>query len=173
MGGAHKGLLTVDGVPLISRAHDVLASQCEAVLVITFTPDVYRPVLPSMVDFVSDRRPGHGAPSGVHTALCEARDRGLDRACVLACDMPAITTKALAELQHAMLDGTRAPGAFYEAGGHLHPLAGWWGLEMLSAIEEALASGAGLQSVVRQTEALVLAGDTVMLANWNSPSDMG
>lgn len=169
MGGQAKGLIEIDGQPLIQRSYDLLAEVCEAVIVITDQAHVYSPHLPDGCPCVPDLRPGFGAPGGVHTALSLALDRGAASVCVLACDLPRITAEDLRGLHDQL--GERA-GAFFTAADHVHPLAGWWRPRLLPSLSAALGTGQGLQRLIRQTDAALCPGDPDRLLNLNTPTDL-
>src|SRR5258708_12908942 len=83
LGGVAKGLLTLEGRPLIERILD-LRPRFSEVLLVADNPGAYKAYgLRSVPDLVE----GRGAPGGVHAALGAARTPWLFAA---GCDMPSV-----------------------------------------------------------------------------------
>jgi len=80
--GTNKALLTVDGVPIISRSYEILARLFHEVIIVTNTPEDYA-FLPCRK--VPDIHPGLGSIGGLQSALAHSTS---SRTFVTACDMP-------------------------------------------------------------------------------------
>lgn len=94
--GTNKALLTVDGVPIITRSYQTLARLFHEVIIVTNTPEEYS-FLPCRK--VPDIFPGIGSIAGLHSALAHS---ATERTFVTACDMPFVdpaTVRYLCELQ--------------------------------------------------------------------------
>lgn len=114
LGGVAKGLLEVEGQPVLARLLSLAPAFAE-VLLVTGDPAPYRSFgLRTVADVV----PGCGAPGGVHAALTAART---PRIFVVGCDMPFVTRAAL---QALAAHGESAPLACFEVAGRLEPLLG-------------------------------------------------
>ena len=87
LGGAAKGLLLYEGVPLIARAL-VLGELAQESIIVSSDPAYDRFGLRRVEDVES----GRGAPGGVVTALLACRTPW---ALVVACDMPFVTLDAV------------------------------------------------------------------------------
>ena len=99
--GKNKALLKVDGVPIITRCYQTLASLFHEVIIVTNTPEDYA-FLPCRK--VPDIFPGIGSIAGLHSALVHSTT---ERTFVTACDMPFIepaTIRYLCELQQSGYD---------------------------------------------------------------------
>ncbi|MEX2531109.1 MAG: molybdopterin-guanine dinucleotide biosynthesis protein B [Gemmatimonadota bacterium] len=134
--GSRKALASFLEEPLVRRAARLLEESCAQVVVSTSDPEVgsaaSRPTVP-------DRVPGRGPLGGLHAALHLAREEGVDGVFLLACDMPLVTGDVVRELL-ARAASEAAPSVVPSLGeNHLEPLCGWYGIECLPAVEEALA----------------------------------
>jgi len=82
--GSPKGLLEIDGQPLVSRAYCLLAPLCSTVTVVG-TPERFRHL--GLV-VIADERPDIGPLGGILTALSSST---ADWNLVVACDLPYLT----------------------------------------------------------------------------------
>lgn len=129
MGGRAKGLIAIDGAPIIERLAAIAARfDAEAVLVGDNAAPYAHLGLPILPDAIPDR----GPPGGVLTAL-----RGVTGwTAVLALDLPF--------LDAAFLDAIFADGpedAILPVHHRLQPLAGWWHPRALPTLERLLGEG--------------------------------
>ena len=113
LGGVAKGLLRLQGQPLLTHLLRLRPLFGEVLLVSNDPASYAAWALPTVADLL----PGRGAPGGIHTALVHART-----AWVLAvgCDMPFVTPAALGPLLAARAPGVQAVA--YQVGGRLEPL---------------------------------------------------
>ena len=92
MGGVAKGLLQLDGRPLLARSLELFGRLLGASLLVVNDPARYAGL---DVPLVGDRLPGRGAPGGLHAALMAARTPWLFAA---GCDMPFLSGEGIALL---------------------------------------------------------------------------
>ena len=91
--GRNKALVTIDGIPLIERAINVMRSLFTHLILITNTPDEYTHLkLPMHEDLIK----GLGPLGGIFTALMTIRNQA---GFFVACDMPYLNR----ELIHYMV----------------------------------------------------------------------
>ncbi len=113
LGGVAKGLLTLEGRPLIERILD-LRPRFSEVLLVADNPGAYKAYgLRSVPDLVE----GRGAPGGVHAALGAARTPWLF---AVGCDMPFVAWQVVRMVLEA-----RAPDVdlvCFEIDGRFEPL---------------------------------------------------
>jgi len=148
MGGAPKGLLRLDGQPLLGRSLDLFGRLFAASLLVVNDPDPYAAF---DVPRVADHFRGRGAPGGLHAALRSATTPWIFAA---GCDMPFIS-----EGGSALLAARRAGvlAVVPRWGGRLEPLHALWAREALPLVERALAEGeVSLQRLVWLAGALVV-----------------
>lgn len=115
LGGAAKGLLKIEGKPLIERILE-LRSRFAEVCLVTDDPIPYRSY---GLRCIEDRHKGRGAPGGVHAALAAASAPWVF---AVGCDMPFIEWAVVREVLEA-----RSPDAdlvCFEVHGRLEPLLG-------------------------------------------------
>jgi molybdopterin-guanine dinucleotide biosynthesis protein A len=92
LGGVAKGLILVDGKPIIARVAEMLTPFVGEIIIISNDPQAYRFLeLPIFPDDEADR----GPLQGIVTALQKA---AVDRVLVVPCDMPYITESAIRTL---------------------------------------------------------------------------
>jgi molybdopterin-guanine dinucleotide biosynthesis protein A len=136
LGGVAKGLLEVEGRPVLERLLE-LGRLLGDVLLVANDPAPYaRFHLRGVEDVVR----GRGAPGGVHAALEGARTEWV---LAVACDMPFVTEAAVRGLLEAR--GPEVDAVCFTVGGRVEPLlalyrktlAGPWG-EALRAEEPSL-----------------------------------
>lgn len=163
MGGRAKGLIPVDGVPIVDRLAGLLGSFCDRVVVIGDPAGAYAgrglPVVADVIDA--------GAPGGVYTALRACPEPGW--ICALACDLPAVDRPILDALW------ARRGGAatLYVADGRRQPLAGFWHTAALAGFDAAFAEGRpGFDGILARLAMVeVQAPSAAPFANVNTPAD--
>lgn len=164
MGGLPKGLLELDGEPVVARLRRVLAACCDHTLLVGDPAGPYAaPGLPVVPDVIPDR----GAPGGVHAALSHA---GEGWVFVAAVDLPWLDVPTIEALA-ATRDGHDV--AVYRADGYLQPLAAWWHVRALPALDRLLRAGnPGFAAVFTALDvAVVEAPDPRPLRNVNTPAE--
>jgi molybdopterin-guanine dinucleotide biosynthesis protein A len=171
LGGIPKGLLRVDGVPIVARSLALFETLFGEALLVTSTPAPYA-ALGAVT--VPDLLSGRGAPGGLHAALTAARTEWVFAA---ACDMPF-----LAEAPIRLLAAQRAgaDAVLVRVDGRPEPLHAFWSRACLPALSRLLAEGrpslralAGAVSTRYVEEAAFRAADPDgrALANVNTPED--
>ena len=90
--GTNKALLKIDGVPIITRSYQILASLFHEVIIVTNTPEDYA-FLPCRK--VPDVHPGLGSIAGLHSALVNS---SCERVFLTACDMPNLNGDVIRQL---------------------------------------------------------------------------
>jgi len=135
--GSNKALATIGGISLIDRALGVLDDVCPDVVIVANEPGPYehtgRAIRP-------DCRPGTGVLGGILTALHWATETGHDGALILACDMPFVAPRLLAEL---VRQGGAEGVSIAESDGPrgMEPLCAMYGIGCTPRIEQALDRG--------------------------------
>lgn len=174
--GRDKALLMhpESGVPLVAHQVATLrAAGCAEVLLSVRTGTDYAEVVGAEVARVTDD--GEGGPlPGIAAALARAR---CARVLVLAVDLPCMTAEALRALVAA---STPECGAVWRGAHGWEPLCAVYPKAARAAFEAARAAGRlSLQALVERGVAegwmAEAAGpaDGRVLANWNSPGDVG
>ncbi len=132
--GRDKLDLEVGGVPLIRRVYDVLARQCEEVLVVG--PERCS-VLPAEVRYVSDLRPGFEGPlAGMEAGFLSAQH---PLVFVAAGDMPFLPEKMVGYLLgHVAQGDLRAAIPRWKG---IHPLCAAYERGILPLVQKVLDDG--------------------------------
>jgi molybdenum cofactor guanylyltransferase len=148
MGGVAKGLLRLDGRPLLARSLELFGRLLGASLLVVNDPAPYAAF---DVPLVGDRLPGRGAPGGIHAALMAAPTPWLFAA---GCDMPFLSGEGIALLA-ARREGAMAVVPRWN--GRLEPLHALWSRQALPVLERALAGGdLSLQRLATLVEAVIV-----------------
>lgn len=164
--GRPKGLLRVDGAPIIDRLADLLRTRCAALVVIGHPAGPYAdrglPVVPDRLD--------RGAPGGVHAALHHAAALGCHWVWTLACDLPHLDLAALTALAPHR---SGRDAAIWRVDGHLQPLAACWHLRTRPTFDRLLADAApGFRPIIDQLDvAIVDHPDPRRFADLDTPAD--
>jgi molybdopterin-guanine dinucleotide biosynthesis protein A len=132
MGGLTKGLLSLDGRPLLGRSLELFALLFGGALLVTNDPAAYRAF---EVATAPDLIEGRGPPGGLHAALSAAPTPWVFLA---GCDMPHLSREGIALL--ASRRGA-AKAVVPSWGGRLEPLHALWSREALPLIGPALREG--------------------------------
>jgi molybdenum cofactor guanylyltransferase len=132
MGGVPKGLLRLDGRPLLARSLDLFGRLFAASLLVVNDPAPYAGFdVPPVADLLA----GRGAPGGLHAALKAASTPWVFAA---GCDMPFLSSGGIALLA-AHRGGAVAVVPRWN--GRLEPLHALWSRPVLPVLERALAEG--------------------------------
>lgn len=117
LGGVAKGLIELDGAPLIASQLKLAREMKAAVLVVTRDPSVYRRF---EVPLCTDETPELGPAAGIVAGLRAART---ERVLFTGCDMPWLSQAVLARL----LQGAGEAPRCFEVEGAPQPLPSlWW-----------------------------------------------
>jgi len=151
LGGVAKGLLTLEGQPLLGRSLDLFSRLFGASLLVVNDPVPYRRF---EVAQVADLIPGRGAPGGLHAALSTATTPWVFAA---ACDMPFLSPAGIALL------AARRPGALAVVprwDGRFEPLHALYSRELLPRLAQALQEGhVSLQRLAALAGAAIVADE--------------
>lgn len=132
LGGLPKGLLELQGEPLVARALRTFGELFADSVVVANDGAPYERF---GVRIVQDRIRGKGAPGGLHAALAAARTEWIFAA---ACDMPFLRTGPISWLADHR-EGASAVIVAWR--GRLEPLHSFWSRSSLPVIERMLADG--------------------------------
>lgn len=165
--GEDKARFMVEGRPMARRVYDTLAPLVGEVFVSVRTPGA-NPGLPA--EEVVDRYPDAGPLAGLHAGLLRCETPWL---LAVACDLPFVTTEALAVVLAAPREPAH-PVVPRTPDGRLQPLCALYPAVLLPSVEELLQSGRyamhGLLEAVGDWEEVVL--PHAPLRNVNTPSDL-
>jgi molybdopterin-guanine dinucleotide biosynthesis protein A len=163
--GTDKALVEVAGVALAARVADVLAAAgCDPVwcqggdaAALVRLGLAVRP----------DAQPGEGPVAAIAAALGHAGDA--DGVLVAACDLPALTDHAVAELlAHAAADHPVALSLAGEA-----QLVAWWPRASAEPLRDLLAAGVRTyRAALDRLGVILLDTDPAVLTNVNTPDDL-
>jgi molybdopterin-guanine dinucleotide biosynthesis protein A len=132
MGGVSKGLLRLDGEPLVARTLRLFGEVFAGSLVVANDAGPYGAF---GVRVVPDQIAGRGAPGGLHAALAAAATPWVFTA---GCDMPFLSAEAMRWLWARRAD---APAVAVVWRGQLQPLHAFWSRGCLPAVERMLSGG--------------------------------
>jgi molybdenum cofactor guanylyltransferase len=130
--GRDKGLVLLDGRPLVRHLLDRVADLGDEILVTTNRPEDYAFL---GVQLASDAAPGAGALSGLRTALRTAHG---EKVLVLACDMPFVDRSLL---MHLIELAPQADVVIPRPAGEYEPLHAVYDKGCLPEIEASLEAG--------------------------------
>lgn len=135
--GGRKALVEIRGIPLALRAARTLSEVAEPIVLVS---DDEEAAAALELDRVGDLSPRAGPLGGVEAALVAAESAERRGVLVLACDMPLLPAAVLCLL---LAEEDRAPIVLPASPGPLgvEPLCGYYSVEVLGAVREALASG--------------------------------
>lgn len=148
LGGVAKGLLSLDGQPLLVRSLELFGRLFGGSLLVVNDPAPYRRFeVTQVADLVVDR----GAPGGLHAALSAATTPWVFAA---GCDMPFLSAAGIALLA-ARRGGALAVVPRWD--GRYEPLHALWSRDALPVLERALGQGnLSLQRLVELCAAVVV-----------------
>lgn len=132
LGGLAKGLLRVEGEPIVARALRLFRGLFAEAVVVANDPAPYERF---GAPLVADLIPGKGAPGGLHAALSAARTEWIFTA---ACDMPFLAAAPIAALA---AERAGAPAVAVIWRGRLEPLHAFWSRACLPTVERMLRDG--------------------------------
>lgn len=132
LGGVPKGLLLVEGEPIVARSLQVFRDLFADSLIVANDP---APYVAFGARVVPDLVRGKGAPGGLHAALSAATTPWVFLA---ACDMPFLDPRRIGWLAERR-QGEVAVAVVWR--GRLEPLHAFWSRATLPRIDEALSEG--------------------------------
>jgi molybdopterin-guanine dinucleotide biosynthesis protein A len=174
MGGGHKGLLTVDGVPMLARVLAAVTQQADAVL-INSNAD---PVLfePYGVPVLADSLPGYQGPlAGLLTGMQWARQHypRVTHLLSVPCDTPYLPPDLAERLRDAL---TRSNNdiAIARDDARLHPTLGLWPVSLADrlAIDLERHGVRGMQAWLNNFAVRKVFFDAGDLHNINTPEEL-
>lgn len=132
MGGAEKGLVLLDGRPLVAHVLERLAPQVAAVAINSNAdPALYAGF---GLDVIADRFSGRPGPAaGIEAALTWAAAQGFAQVAIVPCDAPAFPSDLVARLAEA------GPAAVASHAGQIEPLFSLWPVASASDISRAVS----------------------------------
>ena len=187
MGGIPKGLIEIQGEPMIVKIYRVSCALACHVSLIGDDMGVHKRLLmnhtslqcerlisrDSEIEQWPDLYGHHGPMAGVCSALLHTHTPWV---WVFACDLPYLDVQALRPLTQVWQESTPSQiidVALYRSEGHLHPLAALWHKRALPRVYEALRSGIRLQDICAESNAVILdLSYPHILKNLNSPLDL-
>lgn len=162
--GTDKGLIRLNGKPMIQHILDPMAKICQRILIVTSNP------MYGMFGFelVKDEAPDYGPVMGILSGL---KQSDTDRNLVLSCDAPFVTFDLLKKLVlHS--DNTDVIAAQSEK--RIHPLIAVYNRSCLPVFEQAVIDNEHrLKTVLEQlkVEELIVENDE-QLRNLNTQADL-
>jgi molybdenum cofactor guanylyltransferase len=172
--GQDKALITVDGMPLISRICGIAQQCADPVFVVTPWVERYRGVLNCGVQFVEEERLGdepNGSLVGFVQGLAQVETEWV---LLLACDLPGLRVEVLhgwmGQLQQAegMALLPKNPGGWWE------PLCGFYRRDCLADLTAYVEGGGRSHQrwLAQQGMVELPLSDPQMLLNCNTPEDL-
>jgi molybdopterin-guanine dinucleotide biosynthesis protein A len=170
-GGRDKSRLVVDGRSIIVRQLDVLQRVADDTFVVAANAERFTDL---RVPVYADVRPNLGAIGGIYTALEVAR---ADLVLVVACDLPFLHEKVLAELVER---SRSSDGAWVRSERGVEPLIACYHrrarARVLAEIEAGRLAASGLGSVLDmhvldRAELVGLGSSDALFENINTPDD--
>ena len=172
MGGADKGLLEVDGVPLALNAVQRLRPQVGRILVsANRNLERYRELgLEPVTDTVADEGRTAGPLAGIAAGLAQCRTEWLASA---PCDSPHLPADLVSRLHSAAMRAG-APAAFAVTAAGAHPVFMLLRRDLADSLEAFLAGGGRRVREWQDKVGAVAADfpDEAAFANINSPDDL-
>ncbi|MDP6908259.1 MAG: molybdenum cofactor guanylyltransferase [Flavobacteriales bacterium] len=164
--GQDKGLIPLNGKPMIQHIIDPMAKICSRILIVTGNP------MYGMFGFelVADEAPDYGPVIGILSGL---RISNTERNLVLSCDTPYITFDLLKELA---LKADDADVVVASSNLGIHPLISTYNKSCIPTFEQAVAKNEHrLQTVLESCivkKFNVSPSDEALLKNINSKEDL-
>jgi molybdopterin-guanine dinucleotide biosynthesis protein A len=163
LGGVHKGLIRLGETTIIEH---LLAEAPPGPKLINC--NAAEPYQFLDIPVVADLEPGRGAPGGVVTALAMAATEAV---LVVACDMPRVTGRAMAEL--LALFGEGVDVVCFERRGDLEPLCAVYRRALVHRWFPLLTQNPSLRGLVRASRVrLIQVDDDALLDSLNTPDDL-
>jgi molybdopterin-guanine dinucleotide biosynthesis protein A len=171
MGGGHKGLLPVDGVPMLEHVINAVAAQVNATLINSNDPELFESYdLPVLADSL----PGyHGPLAGLLTGMQWARRNHPHATHMLSvpCDGPFLPPYLVARLVMATQDSNGIVIARDRE--RLHPTLGLWPITLAERLAADLGDGVrGMQAWLKNFAVRQVLFDAEDLRNINTREDL-
>jgi molybdopterin-guanine dinucleotide biosynthesis protein A len=135
LGGIDKALITVDGIPLLSRIYNTFRADVSEVIVISNSSKTYPVDAPSFPDII----PNCGPLGGIHSALTNAANNLIF---IVSVDMPFASKEIFLQLLNVYTQ-TNAEVVIPKHGDFLEPLFGFYSKTLVSRINTILSDRQG------------------------------
>src|SRR5262245_2838957 len=135
--GRDKARLVLDGETLLARAARTLGEVLPRVVLACGPEPRYAEL---GLETVLDDERGQGPLAGLSAALARLEPAGVEYACVLACDMPRVSSEVFRALL-ALVRNERADVGLIAIDGRPEPLCGVYHVRVLPEVRAALARG--------------------------------
>ena len=171
LGGIDKALITVDGIPLISRIYNTFRAEVSEVIVISNSSRTYPVDAPNFPDII----PNCGPLGGIHSALTNASS---SLVLIVSVDMPFASKDIFQQLLN-LYQQSNAEVIVPKHGDFLEPLFGLYSKTLVSRINSILSDNQGhpITELLSQsnTQYLELPDDfqtRMWFYNINTPDDL-
>lgn len=164
LGGVAKGLIGVQGRPVLARLLELRGLASEVLLI----ADDAAPYAAFGLRAVGDVERGRGAPGGVVSALLAAATPWV---LITACDMPFVTAAAAERLLAAISPGVEVVA--FRRGGRLEPLFGLYRASLGAGWRARLGEDRSLRALAESARLVTLeVDDPRQLDSLNTPDDL-
>ena len=126
--GSDKGLMNINGKPMVQHIIDTLRSLDIPVLIVANNPQYEEFGFPVHEDVIKDK----GPMAGIYTGLLHSKT---ERNMVLSCDVPNISAKLITQLIGST---NESKIAILKLGNTLHPLVGLYNRSLLENLMDSL-----------------------------------
>ena len=127
--GEDKGLITYKGKPMVQWSIEAVAPITSKIVIVSSNPSYQKFNVPVIEDQIPDQGPLGGIVSGMEYLQT-------DKAIILPCDTPHISTDLLLEL---LQEGAYNAVCIPQKNGRIHPLTGIYNHSILNHLKEQLA----------------------------------
>jgi molybdopterin-guanine dinucleotide biosynthesis protein A len=138
--GLDKALLDRLGVPLVSYVSSVLSEAVDGPVVVVRGAGATLGGLVEGIEVVQDALPDQGPLEGLRAGLAALAGRA-DVAFVASVDLPLLRVELVRAVMGALEAHPEAQVVVPRVGGHRHPLAAAYRLEVLATVEALLEAG--------------------------------
>jgi molybdenum cofactor guanylyltransferase len=177
--GRDKATIEIDGIPMVRRIYDVVAScqngrieSIDRIYVVTPWIDRYQPILPIDCNFIAEEDPHKGPLVGFAQGLSQIE---ADWVLLLACDLPNLSTSFIQSSIDRLTDIPAQSIAYLAKGDRgWEPLCGFYRGNCLESLLAYINSGAqSFQGWLKAKMVTELAIDSPqILLNCNTPADL-
>jgi molybdopterin-guanine dinucleotide biosynthesis protein A len=172
MGGGHKGLLLLDGAPMLAHVLAALTPQVDAVLINSNgDPRLFEAFGPPVL---ADCVEGHQGPlAGLLTGMLWARQHHPTATHLLSapCDVPYLPSDLAARLAEGLPNGTQV--AIARDHDRIHPTVGLWPVSLAEQLALDLRQGMrAMRSWLANVPAREAVFDAACLRNINTLEDL-
>ena len=179
--GEDKAMISIEGIPLIRRIHDVIAdcqdgsiTLANSLYVVTPWVDRYQPILPVTCQFILETQPQQGPLIGFAQGLSQITSTWV---LLLACDLPNLSTSILQNWIDELIEISPQKMAYLPKnpdGKGWEPLCGFYRRSCLESLLEYIdtdrRSFQGWLAGSEVTELMV--ADRQIMLNCNTPVDL-